>query len=482
MFCIIFFLFSLQTSSFGGQIDKGNINQTVAERSGKPSSNNERKKAKSFCEIKLINNKLYISAKNTPIKELLQKIAEKTDINLKLGKDIMGNITITLKDFSIESAIKRICHNSSIVYNYNPDTKIYSIVSIGVYATSKGKDSYSSDKASLNTQEVKQKIYSLIQEIKNNIKNKDRLKYRDNFGLLRSMLLNFLPSEYLINEINNSGNTYEFRWLMADFLSLYPLSKETDRDLGSVLEQLTQLLTNEKENPKLRKKVIAVLSSCYSNLPKTNVTNKDELTSTYYNLFKKLTSNKATHPLVFGKALSGGFKVCRQEGENGERRQFFKEKALGVLGNYKNHDPFVVRQSMIVLAREKDASGIEETINILDETDNKDIFLSSAFSLSLLGGNDIIKPLVENSARFPNTRICIRALKDNRKNLVDIVSGKVQVGDDIVKSSIRGLGLIKGKNAKSALKTRINDDNKEIRRLAREVLNKDLGEAYDVKE
>lgn len=479
-FYIIIFFNSQQISSFGDQIDQNN--QPATGFSGKSASNSEQKKAKGFCEIKLINDKLYIYAKNTSIKELLQKIAEKTDIAIELGGNVKGYITITLEDLFIEAAIKRICHNSSIVYSYDPDNKTYSIVRIGVYATNKGKDSYSFDKTNLNTQEIKLKIQSLIQDIKSNLKNNDRLKYRDNFGLLRSMLLHFMPSEYLINEINNSNNSYDFRWLMADFLSLYPLSKETDRDLGFVFEQLTPLLTNENDNPKLRKKVIAVLISCYSDLPKTNVTDKDELTSKYYNLFKKLTSNKVTHPQVFGKALSGGFRVCQPEGENSERRQYFKEKALGILGNYKNHDPFVVRQSMIVLAREKDTSGIERTINILYETDNKNIFLSSAFSLALLGGNEIIKPLVENSIRFPNTRICIRALNDNRKNIIDIVSGEVQVSYDIVKNSISALGLIKGEDAKSALITRINDNNSEIKRLARETLNKSLGENYDVNE
>jgi len=34
---------------------------------------------------------------------------------------------------------------------------------------------------------------------------------------------------------------------------------------------------------------------------------------------------------------------------------------------------------MVVLAREKDASGIDETINILYETDNKDIFYHLLF-------------------------------------------------------------------------------------------------------
>jgi len=92
-----------------------------------------------------------------------------------------------------------------------------------------------------------------------------------------------------------------------------------------------------------------------------------------------------------------------------------------------------------------------------------------------LGGNKIIKPLVENNTRFSNSRICIRALKDNRKNIVAIVSGEVRVNDDIVKSSISALGLIKGEDAKSALKTRIDDNNSEIRTLAREVLNKNNG-------
>ena len=96
MFCITFFLFSLQISSFAGQIDKKSIKPAVPERSSRPSSNNERKKVKDRCEIILINNKLYIYAENTPTKELLQKIAEKTDINFQLGKDVKGNITITL--------------------------------------------------------------------------------------------------------------------------------------------------------------------------------------------------------------------------------------------------------------------------------------------------------------------------------------------------------------------------------------------------
>jgi hypothetical protein len=464
----IFFIFSFQAASFAEQIDNKSINQIQPQYREKQIHPGDTNKLQGYCEVKLVDNKLYVSAENAPIRDLLKNIADKTNIQFNIGKDIQGNITTTVEGLPIEAAIKRLCHNLSVVYDYDPITKTYSIKSIGVYAS--GKKGLSSHKTPLAAHQYKQNIHSTIQKMKANLRDKNRTDYQKNFHVLRAILPEFLFSECLINEIKNRDNSYEFRWLMADFLSLFPISKETDRDLHFVLEQLTPLVKDESDNPILRKKVIAVLTSCYSDLPKTGDVKMAVLSSNYYELFEELTSSASTHPLVFGKALSGGFRVCEHE-EDDKKRDVFKKRALAVLRNYTNHDTFVVRQSMIVLAREKDASGIDETIDILYNTGDKNVFLSAAFSLALLGGDGIIKPLVENNTRFPTTHLCARALKDNKRHIIDIVTGKVQASDDTVRHAIIALGLIKGEKAKSAVKERINDSNTEIGRTAREVLN-----------
>jgi len=428
--------------------------------------------------ITLHNNKLFIDVKEIEISDLLRTISDITKVEIKIKSEFKGRITIKLDDVSIDDAIQKICKSSAIVYQHHPENNSFTIMRIETFnsdGSSKHSDNYFSiSENNKSEKEHKDNVRSIINKMKHDQKENIDNQYQNNFSKLRSQLLEYLPADILINEILATDNSYEFRWLMADLLSLYPSAKSKDIPLRSVVEQVIPLLKDERDDPRLRNKVIAVLMACYREAQ--NNERNPQLTSSYYVLFKELTPDDSSiDPLVYGKALSGGFMISKYLLPEDKIRSIFPKKAESILNNFEKYDPYVVRQSMILLAKDKDTRGLDQTINNLYNTNNKDVFTSAAFSLSLLGGERIISPLTDNQTRFGDSRICLRALKDNKQCIIDVVTGKREASESTLKDAIISLGLINTEEARSAIQTRLNDRNDEIRSLANETLQKTKG-------
>ncbi len=81
-----------------------------------------------------------IDIKNAEISYVLQEIAQKSDIDLVIGDAVEGKITIKMIGATIEDALRRLCENRAIVFEFVPESNSYRIVSVGAYSTKQGKD------------------------------------------------------------------------------------------------------------------------------------------------------------------------------------------------------------------------------------------------------------------------------------------------------------------------------------------------------
>ena len=78
--------------------------------------------------------------KNAEISDVLHEIAQKSDIDLVIGDGVEGKITIKMTGATIEDALRRLCENRAIVFEFVPESNSYRIISVGAYSTKQGKD------------------------------------------------------------------------------------------------------------------------------------------------------------------------------------------------------------------------------------------------------------------------------------------------------------------------------------------------------
>jgi len=127
----------------------------------------------------------------------------------------------------------------------------------------------------------------------------------------------------------------------------------------------------------------------------------------------------------------------------GDRRVV--EPALEILNHPQNYSTKMVIRAMGIMGQLKEKRGVAPLAEILKTTDSRDLYRKTATYLGNIGGVEIIKPLVENRSRFGEDdngscrRACLRALKENRELLINIVEGKQEGPRDL---AITALGII----------------------------------------
>lgn len=75
------------------------------------------------------NDLISINAIDIDIAQILKAIGESGKIDIFIGDEISGKITIKISAAKIEDALKIICQNNALVYEYSPDKKAYKVVS-----------------------------------------------------------------------------------------------------------------------------------------------------------------------------------------------------------------------------------------------------------------------------------------------------------------------------------------------------------------
>jgi len=90
--------------------------------------------------IQVKDGLISIDVKDAEIADVLHEIARKLNIHLMIGDGVTGKTSIKMKGATIEEALRQLCENRAIVFEFVPETQTYRIISVGAYTTKKGKD------------------------------------------------------------------------------------------------------------------------------------------------------------------------------------------------------------------------------------------------------------------------------------------------------------------------------------------------------
>ena len=72
-------------------------------------------------QITVMNNRVSMYITGADIRDVLNLLAEKAKIDITTGGGISGKVWINLSDVSVEEAIKKLCRNRALIYEYLPE-------------------------------------------------------------------------------------------------------------------------------------------------------------------------------------------------------------------------------------------------------------------------------------------------------------------------------------------------------------------------
>ncbi len=100
-------------------------------------------------KIDLKDGLFFIDVRDAEIGDVLRAAALKAGIGLTIGDGVRGRVTIALAGASLEEALRRLCENRAILYEYDPETRIARIVGAGAFVGAPGSPSRSGPDAIL---------------------------------------------------------------------------------------------------------------------------------------------------------------------------------------------------------------------------------------------------------------------------------------------------------------------------------------------
>ena len=91
--------------------------------------------------IKIEDDRIIADIQNMELAEVLKEISRKAKINFTIGEGVRDKISIKFAGITIEEALRRLCENRAIVFEYQPEKLAYRILSAGAYSGQKKKKS-----------------------------------------------------------------------------------------------------------------------------------------------------------------------------------------------------------------------------------------------------------------------------------------------------------------------------------------------------
>ena len=91
--------------------------------------------------IKIKDGRITADIKDMELAEVLKEISRKAKINFTIGEGVKDKISIKFAGATIEEALRRLCENRAIVFEYQPEKQAYRIVSVGAYSGQNEKES-----------------------------------------------------------------------------------------------------------------------------------------------------------------------------------------------------------------------------------------------------------------------------------------------------------------------------------------------------
>lgn len=293
------------------------------------------------------------------------------------------------------------------------------------------------------------KYTSTLSELQQSIILNDK-KRTSNAILKLKQLKAEIPLSLLLSEIKNAENKLLYRRILADFTSYKIRSVKKDNFINNI-SSLKEIIKDKNEQPMIRRYIISALTKGFM----VNELKKERKNSTIdiIPLLTDIVDDKQENPKVVAKAIDSLSRI-KADGIN--------DKLLNMLDNWELEDPLKIKSASESLGRLKDERAIPLFINMINFTDDMDIFVTAVYSIGLTGSPEMIEPILNNFDRFNllGRSACRGTLRRNKSLLIDIVA-KEKTGPII--PSIVALGKIKEKSAlpylNSLLKDNILDEN-----------------------
>ena len=96
---------------------------------------------------------------------------------------------------------------------------------------------------------------------------------------------------------------------------------------------------------------------------------------------------------------------------------------LNLLKGWHNLDLTFVRGIVFGLGRLKSKEAIQNISEVLNETSELNLYATASVALGMIGGTEVIAPLIKNRSRFP-TPNCLSALKRNKQAIQSVLDGQ----------------------------------------------------------
>jgi len=282
----------------------------------------------------------------------------------------------------------------------------------------------------------------------------DRRAVFQGVGELKALWGNTPDYDAIRNAVLSRSSDPWFRWVMLDSLVSYKRCVKNDREALSLLKLFDSISWAEDESPFVRAKALTVHAGMIA-------------------LFKEKGFVRDASQREFGKRLAALLDVerdgdiltaaCCAAGSAGA------EEAAPALRRFVRDEksPSIVRRTAACsLGRLNDKESIPLFTEVLNKTDDRELYGSTAFALGTMGGDEVVTPLVENAGRF-DTHSCGNAIRRNSatvgRMLKDSRSPRLE-------SAIKAAGLANLKECVPDIRTLENDGRPEVRRAAKEAL------------
>jgi len=90
--------------------------------------------------ITVRDGRIFMDVRDVEITRILKEMAQKAGIDMSIGDGVEGRVTLKMGGVPLEDAIRRLCENRALVFEYLPQKKTYRIIRVGTYSGKAGKE------------------------------------------------------------------------------------------------------------------------------------------------------------------------------------------------------------------------------------------------------------------------------------------------------------------------------------------------------
>lgn len=244
----------------------------------------------------------------------------------------------------------------------------------------------------------------------------------------------------------------KYRWVMLDSLVQYKRSVKDSREAESMLKLLDAVVLAENDSAFVRAKAVTVQAGMIALFEEKGLISE----ARRHEFGKKLAvllSREKDSDLLAGACIAAG-SAGATEAVPALRKHLRNEKL-----------PSAVRRTAAgSLGRLNDRESIPLLSGVMEKTNDRELYGSSAFALGTMGGEEVVQPLVKQAGRF-DTHSCGNALRRNSATVARMLKDTASPG---LEGAVKAAGLAGMKECLPRLEALEKDARPEVRQAAKD--------------